>query len=83
MRMHDAVVTDDEHTLPTRTVRDWITAAGLSDERLEEHTTGGHVRADGELVTNHGHSRSGRDAGRRLGNRHALSMHTGGHYGGG
>jgi hypothetical protein len=67
MRMLDAVVTDDEHTPPTPTVRDWITAAGLSDERNEEHMAGGHVRADGELVTNHGHSRSGGDAGRRLG----------------
>jgi hypothetical protein len=47
--MHDAAVTDDEPT-PT-TVRDRLTAAGLSDERIEQHMTAGRVRVDGELVT--------------------------------
>jgi hypothetical protein len=32
-------------------VRDRLTAAGLSDERIEEHMTAGRVRVDGELVT--------------------------------
>ena len=42
-------MTDDEPA-PT-TVRDRLTAAGLSDERIEQHMTGGWVRVDGELVT--------------------------------
>jgi hypothetical protein len=46
--MHDAAVTDDEPT-PT-TVRDRLTAAGLSDERIEQHMTAGRVRVDGEIV---------------------------------
>ena len=33
------------------TVRDRLTAAGLSDERIEQHMTAGRVRVDGELVT--------------------------------
>jgi hypothetical protein len=41
-------VTDEP--APT-TVRDRLTAAGLSDERIEQHMTGGRVRVDGELVT--------------------------------
>ena len=49
MQVHDAAVTDDEPT-PT-TVRDLLTAAGLSDERIEQHMTAGRVRVDGELVT--------------------------------
>ena len=49
MQVHDAAVTDDEPT-PT-TVRDRLTAAGLSDERIEQHMTAGRVRVDGELVT--------------------------------
>jgi hypothetical protein len=32
-------------------VRDRLTAAGLSDERIEEHLTAGRLRVDGELVT--------------------------------
>ena len=48
-RMHDGGVTDDEPA-PT-TVRDRLTAAGLSDERIEQHMTAGRVRVDGELVT--------------------------------
>ena len=49
MQVHDAAVTDDEPT-PT-TVRDRLTAAGLSAERIEQHMTAGRVRVDGELVT--------------------------------
>ncbi len=47
--MHDDGVTDSEPT-PT-TVRDLLTAAGLSDERIEQHMTAGRVRVDGQLVT--------------------------------
>jgi hypothetical protein len=47
--MHHEVVTDDEPT-PT-TVRDRLTAAELSDERIDQHMTAGRVRVDGELVT--------------------------------
>jgi hypothetical protein len=43
------LVTDDEPTLAT--VRDRLTAAGLSDERIEQHMEAGRVRVDGELVT--------------------------------
>jgi hypothetical protein len=32
-------------------VRDRLTAAGLSGERIEQHMTAGRVRADGDLVT--------------------------------
>ena len=46
---HDDDVTDVEPTTPT--VRDRLTAAGLSDERIQEHMTAGRVRVDGELVT--------------------------------
>ena len=46
--MHHHVVTD-EPTLTT--VRDRLTAAGLSAERIEQHMTAGRVRVDGELVT--------------------------------
>ena len=48
-RMHDVAVTDDEPT-PT-TVRDRLTTAGLSAERIEQHMTAGWVRVDGEVVT--------------------------------
>jgi len=47
--MHHDGVTDDEPA-PT-TVRDRLTAAGLSDSRIEEHMTAERVRVDGELVT--------------------------------
>jgi hypothetical protein len=47
--LHDDGVTDDEPA-PT-TVRDRLTAAGLSDERIEQHMTAERVRVDGELVT--------------------------------
>jgi hypothetical protein len=47
--MHDDRVTDDEPA-PT-TVRDRLTAAGLSDERIADHMSAGRVRVDGELVT--------------------------------
>jgi hypothetical protein len=41
-------VTDE----PTpRSVRDRLTAAGLSDERIEQHMTAGRLRVDGEWVT--------------------------------
>jgi len=36
---------------PDVRVRDRLTAAGLSDERIEQHMTAGRVRVDGELVT--------------------------------
>jgi hypothetical protein len=41
-------VTDGE---PILTVRDRLTAAGLSDERIEQHMTAGRVGVDGELVS--------------------------------
>ena len=47
-RMRDVAVTDDEPT-PT-TVRDRLTTAGLSAERIEQHMTAGRVRVDGGLV---------------------------------
>ena len=47
--MHDDGVTDSEPT--STTVRDRLTAAGLSAERIEEHMTAGRLRVDGELVT--------------------------------
>ena len=65
MQVHDAAVTDDEPT-PT-TVRDRLTTAGLSAERIEQHMTAGRVRVDGEVVTRPGRSRTRGDAGRRLG----------------
>ena len=46
--MHHEAVTDNP--APT-TVRDRLIAAGLSDERIEQHMTAGRVRVDGELVT--------------------------------
>ena len=49
VQMHDAAVTDEEPT-PT-TVRDRLTAAGLSDERIEQHMTAGRVRVDGRRET--------------------------------
>jgi hypothetical protein len=45
-----ALATVDAEPAPT-TVRDRLTAAGLSDERIAEHMTAGRVRVDGELVT--------------------------------
>jgi hypothetical protein len=47
--MHHDGVTDDEPA--PMTVRDRLTAAGLSDSRIEEHMTAGRVRVDGEPVT--------------------------------
>ncbi len=47
--MHHHVVTD-EPAPPTATVRDRLTAAGLSDERIDQHMAAGRVRVDGELV---------------------------------
>ena len=47
--MHHEGVTDGEPAPPT--VRDRLTAAGLSAERIEQHMTAGRVRVDGELVT--------------------------------
>jgi hypothetical protein len=47
--MHHDGVTDDEPA-PT-TARDRLTAAGLSDSRIEQHTTAGRLRIDGELMT--------------------------------
>ena len=49
-RNHDVGVTDDDPTTAA-TVRDRLTAAGLSDERIEQHLAAGRVRLDGELVT--------------------------------
>ena len=48
-RHHEAVTDEPAPTTPT--VRDRLTAAGLSDERIAQHTTAGRVRVDGELVT--------------------------------
>ena len=48
-RLHHHAVTDNQPA-PT-TVRDRLTAAGLSDERIAEHMTAGRVRVGGELVT--------------------------------
>ena len=42
-------MTDSEPT--STTVRDRLTTAGLSDERVEQHMSAGRVRGDGELVT--------------------------------
>jgi hypothetical protein len=47
--MHDGDVTDDE-PVPT-TVRDRLTAAGLSESRIEQHMSAGRVRVDGEHVS--------------------------------
>jgi hypothetical protein len=47
--MHHHVVTD-ERAQPTATVRDWLTAAGLSAERIDEHLSAGRVRVDGVVV---------------------------------
>jgi hypothetical protein len=47
--MHHVAVTDDEPA--PMTVRDRLTAAGLSECRIEQHMTAGRVRVDGELVT--------------------------------
>jgi hypothetical protein len=47
--MHDEVVTDAEPAATT--VRDRLTAAGLSEPRIAEHMTAGRVRVDRELVT--------------------------------
>jgi len=44
-------VTDDEPAPTSATVRDRLTAAGLSAERIEQHMIAGRVRVDGELVT--------------------------------
>jgi hypothetical protein len=46
--MHHDSVTDDEPA-PT-TVRDRLTAAGLSTDRIDAHMTAGRVRVDGEVV---------------------------------
>ena len=32
-------------------MRERLTAAGLSDERIEQHMTAGRVHVDGEVVT--------------------------------
>jgi hypothetical protein len=50
VRNDDVGVTDDDPTT-SATVRDRLTAAGLSDERIEQHLAAGRVRVDGELVT--------------------------------
>ena len=47
--MHDACVDDERTDLPT--VFDRLTAAGLSQERIEQHLAAGRVRLDGELCT--------------------------------
>jgi hypothetical protein len=41
----------DEPAPTTPTVHDRLTKAGLSDERIAQHTTAGRVRVDGELIT--------------------------------
>ena len=47
---HHQVVTD-EPAPATATVRDRLSAAGLSGERIEQHMTAGRVRVEGVLVT--------------------------------
>jgi hypothetical protein len=47
--MHDDVVTDADPA-PT-TARDPLTAAGLSDSRIDRYLTAGRLRVDGEPVT--------------------------------
>ena len=47
--MHQEAVTDEDPA--PLTVRDRLTAAGLSDERIAQHMAAGRVRVDGELVT--------------------------------
>jgi hypothetical protein len=42
-------VTDEHPEIPT--VFDRLSAAGLSQERIEQHLMAGRVRVDGELVT--------------------------------
>ncbi len=48
-QLHDDGVTD-EQSAPT-TVRDRLTAAGLSESRIEQHMSAGRLRVDGEPVT--------------------------------
>jgi hypothetical protein len=45
LAVHDASVDDESPDLPT--VFDRLTAAGLSQERIEHHLTAGRVRVDG------------------------------------
>jgi 16S rRNA U516 pseudouridylate synthase RsuA-like enzyme len=47
--MHDDPVTDDRPDLPV--AFDRLVAAGLSQERIEQHLAAGRVRVDGEPVT--------------------------------
>ena len=47
--MHDDPVTDQRPDVPT--VFDRLAASGMSQERIEQHLTGGRVHVDGELVT--------------------------------
>jgi hypothetical protein len=49
--MHDDPVTDERSDVCVPTVFDRLVAAGLSQERIEQHLTAGRVRVDGELVT--------------------------------
>jgi hypothetical protein len=44
-------VTDDEPAPTIPTVRERLTAAGLSESRIEQHLTAGRLRVAGELVT--------------------------------
>jgi hypothetical protein len=44
-------VTDDQAKPDVVTVFDRMTAAGLSQEEIERWLTAGHMRVDGELVT--------------------------------
>jgi hypothetical protein len=47
-RLHDDGVTDSEPA--STTVRERLTAAGLSESRIEQHMSAGRVRVDGEHV---------------------------------
>jgi hypothetical protein len=47
--MHDDPVTDERPEIPMVFGR--LAAAGLSQERIEQHLLAGRVRVDGELVT--------------------------------
>jgi hypothetical protein len=50
-RVHHHGVTDDQPTPTPPTVRDRLTTAGLSGERIEQHLTAGRVRVDGAHVS--------------------------------
>jgi hypothetical protein len=42
---------DDAAPAPTPTVHDRLRAAGISEERIQQHLRGGLIRLDGQVVT--------------------------------